>query len=55
MAVEILERWKKGFKKSSFSLMAWPFPPPLLMARPLKDELYFAASLGEAEFFVLLI
>ena len=43
MAVEILEPWKKR----SFFLMAWPFtplPPPLLMARQLREELFFAAS-----------
>ena len=27
MAVEILERWKKGSKKVLFSLMARPFTP----------------------------
>ena len=41
MAVEILERWKRGSKKSSFSLMARPLsPPPLLMDRPLREELF---------------
>ena len=41
MAVEMLERWKKRCKKIRFfSLMARPFtpPPPLLMARPLREE-----------------
>ena len=34
--------------KSSFSLMARPLPlPPLLMARPLREKLFFAASLLE--------
>ena len=39
---------KKGFKKIIFSLMAWPFtsPTPLLMAQPLREELFFAASLS---------
>ena len=40
MAVEFLERWKERLKKSSL-------PPPLLMAWPVKEELYFfAASLS---------
>ena len=29
--------------------MARPLPPPLLMSRPLVEELFFAASLREAE------
>ena len=45
MAVGTLECWKKRLKKSYFSSMARPFPPPLLMARPLREELFFAASL----------
>ena len=36
----------KKFKKVLFSLMDGPLPPPpLLMARPLREELFFAASL----------
>ena len=37
MAVKILERWKKGSKKN----LNGPanYPPPLLMARPLREEL----------------
>ena len=53
MAVEILESWKKKVpKKVLFSLMARPFtpPPPLLMARPLREELFFAASLSNTYF-----
>ena len=43
MAVEILERWKKRFeKKVTFSLMA----------RPLREDLFFAASLREAKFYL---
>ena len=44
---ELNGRWnvgKKGFKKVIFSLIARPFirpPPPLLMARPLREELFF--------------
>ena len=39
---------KKVLKKLLFSLMARPLPPPLLVARPLVDELFFfAASLRE--------
>ena len=41
MAVEILERWKKKVQWQG------PLPPPLLMARPLRQELFFAASLRE--------
>ena len=37
MAVEILERWKKGSKKVLFSLMA----------RPLREKPFFAASLTQ--------
>ena len=41
MAVEILEPWKKKVpKKTLFSLMARPFPPPLLMARPLVEDFF---------------
>ena len=45
-----LERWnvgKKGTKKVLFALMAPPFTPPplLLVAWPLREELFFAASL----------
>ena len=33
---------KKGLKKVLFSLMSRPFtPPPLLMAMPLREELFF--------------
>ena len=32
-------------EKNIFSLMALPFPPPLLMARPLREEIFFPASL----------
>ena len=38
---------KKVPKKVIYSLMARPLPlPPFLMARPLREELFFAASLG---------
>ena len=40
MAVEILERWKKRFQKRPAL-----YPPPLLMSWPLREELFFAASL----------
>ena len=35
----ILERWKKRFQIKFFSIIARPFTPPLLMARPLREEL----------------
>ena len=43
MVVGMLERWKKKVKeKIPFSLMARPCtPPPLLKARPLREELFF--------------
>ena len=43
MAVGTLERQKKRFKKKViFSLVALHVtPPPLLMARPLREELVF--------------
>ena len=45
-AVEIYERWKKRFQKKFFSLMAQPFTPhSLLMARPLREELFFCCFL----------
>ena len=31
-------------QKSSFSLVVWPQPPPLIVVRPLKND-FFAASL----------
>ena len=45
--LELNGRWNvgtlknKGYKKAFFSLMARPFtnPPPLLIARPLREEL----------------
>ena len=42
MAVETLERWKKRFKKK-FVFLNGPalYPTPLLMARPLREELFF--------------
>ena len=52
MVVEILKRWKKKVpKKVLFSLMARPFtlPPPLLMAWPLREGLFFAAPLTQKE------
>ena len=37
---------KKGSKKSHFFLNGPAlYPPPLLMARPLREELFFSASL----------
>ena len=43
---------KKVSKKVLFPLMARPLPPtPLLMARPLVEELLFAASLNKLFFF----
>ena len=41
------------FLKSSFSLMAGPLPPPppLLMARPLREELFLRLPLGERKIF----
>ena len=50
MAVEILERWKKKVPKKINFFRNDPalYPPtPLLMARPLREELFvfFAASL----------
>ena len=47
MPIGKLERWKKtGSKKSYFFLNGPAFTPyPLLMARPLREELFFAASL----------
>ena len=47
-AIEILERWKKISQKSYFFLNSPElYPPPLalLMARPLREELFFAAFL----------
>ena len=50
MGVEILEGWKKGSKKSFFSIMARPFTPsPLLMALPLREELFLRLPLGEKQ------
>ena len=41
MAVGTLQQNKdKSSKKVIFSLMTRPLPPPLLMARPLKEELF---------------
>ena len=40
MAFGMLERWKKRFQKKF--LMGRPYtPPPPLMARPLRGELFF--------------
>ena len=39
-------KFKKKFQKSYFFLNGRSFtPPPLLMGRPLREELFFAASL----------
>ena len=49
MAVEkCLNVGKKGSKKSYYFLNGPAlYPPLLLMARPLRDELFFAASLSD--------
>ena len=46
MTFETLVRWKKGLKKSYIFLNgpALYNPPPLLMARPLREELFFSAA-----------
>ena len=53
MPLELNGRWnveKKVPKKVICTLMARPFtPPPLLMARPLRVELFFAASLSKGD------
>ena len=43
MAAEIFEHWKKGFQKSHFFLNGPAlYPPPPLMARPLREEFFQA-------------
>ena len=47
MAVEILERWTKSFQQSSFFLKGPAlYPPPLLMAQPLREESFLRLPLG---------
>ena len=37
-----LKRWKKRFKKSYFFVNGPAlYPPPLLMARPLREDIFF--------------
>jgi len=46
MAVEILEYWKKNVKQKYFFLNGPAlYPPPLLIARPLKEELFLRLPL----------
>ena len=42
MAVKIMERWEKKFQKKFF-FPSWPCPlppPPLLMAWPLREDIF---------------
>ena len=47
----LLKFWKKVPKKVILSLMVRPLtlPPPLLMARPLREELFLRLPLGMPE------
>ena len=56
IAFGTLERWKKEVpKKVIFSLMAGP-SPPLLMARPLKEDFFMLLPLkGKFTFFDIVI
>ena len=41
MAVGTLERWKKGLKKVTLSLMSRPFiPPPTLNSPAIKNDFF---------------
>ena len=53
MAVGTIERWKKKVKKKViFSLMARPFTP-LLMARPLREELFLIYYIDKTNTFLI--
>ena len=56
--LELNGRWnvgKKGLNKKYFFFNGRPFtPPPLLMARPLREELFFRLPLVVHEFFFFL-
>ena len=43
----------KILKKVIFSLMAGPLPPPVLMARPLREEFFLRLPLRQQSMFSL--